>query len=259
MSVPPPASVSDRDMRLDLLRENPPLRRYVSRGDTRDNIDIPGPHEAVDYAVLRCIRMTRQDSTPRFQPILGSAGMGKTHLFWVLKGMENEQRSGPFCTVYVPSPPSPVRVPLHFYSCLVDETGDTLFDKASEMLLKRFGQGTIDSSQMRTIMDRALLNYSGISSDVVKVMLQYRLTEEKQTLARRWLLGDTLSHSDLEQLDVRTILEEDDVTLATFRLLTESSERPVVVFVDEILMVRRANEDSWRCLNASTISVETWS
>ncbi len=221
-------------MRLELLRDNPPLKRYVSRGDTRDNIDIAGPHEVVDQAVLRCIRMTIQDGTPRFQPILGSAGMGKTHLFWVLKDMEKDSKRGPFCTVYVPSPPAPVRVPLHFYSCLVDETGDTLFDKASEMLLRRFGQDVSESGQIQSIMNRALINYSGISSDVVKVLLQYRLTEDRRELARRWLLGDTLNASDLERLDVRTILEEDDVTLATFRLLTESSEMPIVVFVDEM-------------------------
>ncbi|GAH17519.1 unnamed protein product, partial [marine sediment metagenome] len=33
---------------------------------------------------------------------------------------------------------------------------------------------------------------------------------------------------------MRTILEEDDVTLATLRLLTEGSEVPIVLFVDEM-------------------------
>ena len=53
-------------------------------------------------------------------------------------------------------------------------------------------------------------------------------------LARRWLFGDALSDADIERLGVRTILEEDDVTMATLKLLTEGSEVPIVLFVDEM-------------------------
>ncbi|MBE0525816.1 MAG: hypothetical protein IH631_02670, partial [Candidatus Thorarchaeota archaeon] len=83
-------------------------------------------------------------------------------------------------------------------------------------------------------LERLIVDYPGISSDVVKVLLRYRLDPATHDLARRWLLGDALSDSEIERLGVRTILEEDDVTMATLKLLTEGSEVPIVLFIDEM-------------------------
>lgn len=224
-------------MYLDILREDPPLTRYVSRGDTRDEIDIAEPHKDADRAIFRAVRFTMKDGTPRFQPILGGAGTGKTHLYWVLKDQENYFAAGNFLAVYVPSPPSPIRIPLHLHACLVDEAGEKLFEDAVDMLITKFGglKGvTHEIYDYTYALERLISEYPGISSDVVKVLLRYRLDPATQDLARRWLLGDALSSSEIERLDVRTILEEDDVTLATLKLLTEGSEVPIVLFVDEM-------------------------
>ncbi|MFW9844801.1 MAG: hypothetical protein ACFFEV_09510, partial [Candidatus Thorarchaeota archaeon] len=222
---------------MDILRENPPLTRYVSRGDTRDDIDVPEPHKDADRAIFRAVRFTMNDGTPRFQPILGSAGTGKTHLYWVLKDQEEYFAAGKFLAVYVPSPPSPVRIPLHLHACIVDEAGEQLFEDAVDMLITKFGglKGvTHEIYDYTYALERLIIDYPGISSDVVKVLLRYRLDPATQDLARRWLLGDALGESEIERLGVRTILEEDDVTMATLKLLTEGSEVPLVLFVDEM-------------------------
>ncbi len=227
----------DEAMYLDVLRDDPPLKRYVSRGDTRDSIDIPGPHEAVDRAIFRAVRFTMQDGTPRFQPVLGGAGMGKTHLFWVLKDQEHYFKKGRFLAVYVPSPPAPVRIPLHFHACLVDEAGEKIFDEAVDMLMKKFGGLGGVSHELydyNYAQERLLVDYPGISSDVVRVLLRYRLDPANADLSRRWLLGDALSDHEIERLGVRTILEDDDVTLATLKLLAEGSTSPILLFIDEM-------------------------
>ncbi|MBD3406945.1 MAG: hypothetical protein GF411_12580 [Candidatus Lokiarchaeota archaeon] len=227
----------DEGMYLEILRDNPPLKRYVSRGDTPDDVDISGPHEDADAAISRVIRFTKSDGTPRFLPVLGSAGMGKTHLFWVTKDREEYMTPGPFLTVYVPSPPSPIRVPLHFYACLVDEAGDNIFKTTARMLLEKFGEkkGVFRQHYDFTdVMNEAAREYPGLAADVVKVILRYELDEKKRPLARRWLLADALSDEELDELDVRTILEEDDIVIIAFKLLAEGSERPLVLFVDEM-------------------------
>lgn len=229
-------STFDNEMYMEILRDNPPMKRYVSRGDTPDEIDIAGPHEDADNAIFRVLRFVMSDSTPRFQPILGSAGMGKTHLFWALKDKEVSLRKGRYTAVYVPSPPAPVRVPLHFHACLVDEMGEGLFENAVDMLITKFGgvKGvTHELYDYTYALERLLVEYPGISADVVKVLLRYRLDPAHKDLARRWLLGDALSDDEIEKLDVRTILEEDDVTFATLKLLLEGSEQPIVMFIDE--------------------------
>lgn len=224
-------------MYLDILREDPPLRRYVSRGDTPDDVDISGPHQDADRAIFRVARFTMKDHTPRLQPILGPAGMGKTHLYWVIKEQEDLFAAGNFLAVYVPSPPSSIRVPLHLHACIVDEAGDELFEETVDMLISKFGglKGvTHEIYDYTYAMERLLVDYPGISSDAVKALLRYRLDPATRDLARRWLLGDALSEVELERLGVRTILEDDDVTFAMLKILTEGSERPIVLFVDEM-------------------------
>ncbi|MHA1925429.1 MAG: hypothetical protein ACW974_05895 [Candidatus Thorarchaeota archaeon] len=227
----------DDAMYLDILRENPPLKSYVSRGDTRDSIDIPGPHEDVDRAIFRAIRFTMQDGIPRFQPILGSAGMGKTHLFWTLKDREDYFKKGRFLAVYVPSPPAPIRIPLHIHACIVDTAGEDIFNQAVDMLMMKFGglRGvTHETYDYPYAMERLLVDYPGISADAMKTLLRYRLDPANSDLARRWLFGDALSNDEIVRLGVRTVLEEDDVTLATLKLLAEGSRLPIVLFIDEM-------------------------
>jgi len=237
--TPPSDTPTDFDtaMYLDILRNDPPLSRYVSRGDTPDDVDIPGPHQDADRAIWRVARFTMKDHTPRFQPILGTAGMGKTHLYWVIKGQEDIFAAGNFLAVYVPSPPSPVRIPLHFHACIVDTAGDELFDETVDYLISKFGgvRGvTHEIYDYTYAMERLLVDYPGISSDAMKALLRYRLDPATRDLARRWLLGDALNEDELERLGVRTILEEDDVTIAMLKILTEGSRRPIVLFVDEM-------------------------
>ncbi|MEM4735782.1 MAG: hypothetical protein QXS20_08730 [Candidatus Thorarchaeota archaeon] len=226
----------ERQMYLEVLRDNPPLKRYVSRGDVPDEIDIAGPHADADASVFRAIRLTRMDKTSRLQPVLGGAGMGKTHFFWVLRDTQEGPTHGPYVTVYVPSPPSPVRVPLHFYACLVDEQGDWLFERAADQIISRFGQlrGIVRQRyDYNEIVTRAANAYPGVSMDVVKALLRFRLDEDARPVAKRWLLGDAVSQEDLDLLDVRSILEEDDMTIAALKILTEASPVPIVMFIDE--------------------------
>ncbi|OLS21781.1 MAG: hypothetical protein ThorAB25_26430 [Candidatus Thorarchaeota archaeon AB_25] len=238
--ITPPSDTPDdfdAQLYLEVLREDPPLRRYVSRGDTPDDVDIPGPHQDADRAIWRVARFTMKDHTCRLQPILGPAGMGKTHLYWVIKGQEDIFAAGNFLAVYVPSPPAPIRIPLHLHTCIVDEAGDELFEETVDMLISKFGglKGvTHEIYDYTYAMERLIVDYPGISSDAVKALLRYRLDPATRDLSRRWLLGDALSDEELMRLGIRTILEEDDVTLAMLKLLTEGSERPIVLFVDEM-------------------------
>jgi hypothetical protein len=240
IEITPPSDTPtefDAQMYMDILREDPPLRRYVSRGDTPDDVDIPGPHQDADRAIFRVARFTMKDNTPRLQPILGSAGMGKTHLYWVIKDQEDLFAAGDFLAVYVPSPPSSIRVPLHLHACIVDEAGDDLFEEAVDMLISKFGgvRGmTHEVYDYTYAVERLLCDYPGISSDAVKALLRFRLDPATRELARRWLLGDALSEHELDRLGVRTILEEDDVTLAMIKILAEGSLRPIVLFIDEM-------------------------
>ena len=126
-------------MYLDALREGTPFDRFVSHGHIRDPLetDIASPRTQVERIVNRAIRATLMDGRARFIPIVGVAGSGKTHFYWVLKDREVNTEEGKFWScVYIPSPPTQVRMYNHIYTCVVDELGAEIIDKVSNHLVQ---------------------------------------------------------------------------------------------------------------------------
>lgn len=220
---------------IEILRENPPFNRYVSRGDIPDDIDVEGPHREVDNHVFRAIMLVKATKTPLIVPILGDAGFGKTHYYWVLKkkGKITEQ----WDTVYVPSPPSGIRILLHFYTCIVDELGDWIFDEVSKKVAEKYA---VLKSALPKIIDinatitRALQEHPGLYGDFIKVLLIYHMDKDRKNLAKKWLIGETLSDDELATLNVRSIIDEDDIALVSMKVLSEYAPRPIILFIDEM-------------------------
>jgi len=225
----------DKNELLDLLRMDPPFRRYVARGDIPEEIDVPGPHGDADMAFIRLINMVNSDRLSRFQPVLGSAGMGKTHFYWVIKDMEDADEKK-WTTVYIPSPPSPTRIMLHFYTCIVDETGSWIFDEASENIVNRHYEhkGWFRKDSLEDVIRKSLEEYPGVYSDFVKALIIYKLDKKRSDLAKRWLLAENLSDDELTGLGVRSIIDDDDIAFAAIRVLTNETSRPLVLFIDEL-------------------------
>ena len=219
---------------LEILKEKPPFRRYVSRGDTPDEIDVEGPHKDVDIVVRRVIKLVMGDKIPRFQPILGKAGMGKTHYFWVLKDLEGQDNL--WRAVYIPSPPSPIRMQLHFYTCVLDECGDWIIDAAAESIVERNYEkkGLFRKMSLNDLIMKTIDAYPGIKADVVKALVIYRMDEGRRDLARRWLLAENLSEEELQELGVRSTIDDDSISLAALKILTTESSIPLLLFIDEI-------------------------
>jgi len=220
----------------DILRENPlPFQRYVSRGDMPDEVDIYEPRKDVEEAILEAIELVKIDSTPRIIPVLGEAGMGKTHLYWALKEKEKTHN---FLVVYVPSPPNPLRTILHLYTCLMDTAGTTLMENAANKLLETYGsnekKGFLSVFGRRRKEFLVRQKYSGAASDIVKVLLIYATNFALRNIAERWLLSETLDEEDLEKLGVRRILDDDETCFTALRILLDNMDKVVLFYFDEM-------------------------
>ncbi len=227
---------------LDTLREGvTPFDRFVSRADMRDIIDIPEPRKLIDQTIMRLLKMTTKDHTTRFLPIIGAAGAGKTHLYWALK--ERKEAADQYYIVYIPSPPAPVRMLFHIYSCLMNELGDTLLKKVGNTLIKKYGGshrsfdpfGMIKFKRSAQEIQRlARKDFTGLQSEFVRILIIYHMKALYWKLAERWLLGEALTENDLNKLKITRVIEEDDISIAALKILTKYTDRPIIFYFDEL-------------------------
>lgn len=228
---------ADIELYLTALRDEPtPFDIFVSRAGkaaVKDKFDLATPRSRATRTVRRALNNTIQDGVSRFVPIIGQAGSGKTHFYWHLKEEEESQVEKKFSICYIPSPPSAVRIPLHLYTCILDELGEDLISSVSKNIITAFSK---ESTNVKDILTSALRSYPGISSDVIKSLILFNLGEHENVrlLAERWLLGENLSEEELDDLGVSRIIEDDDIVLASIRVLFENYNKVIILYFDEL-------------------------
>jgi hypothetical protein len=223
------------EMYNDILKEGTPFDRFVSRGDVRDTIDIKAPRAEVERAVRRALRATVADGTARLLPVVGVAGTGKTHFYWVLKDLE-EIEGDNWCSVYVPSPPTPVRTLLHIYTCIADEIHD-LLDVVSDQIIEIYGKkGKLFGPSIKEVIGKAIRSYPGVAVDVIRALVIYGMAKDQglKQAAERWLLGESFTEEELEKLKLNSVLESDDVCLATIKIFAQNLKKVIILYFDEL-------------------------
>jgi hypothetical protein len=239
-----------KELYLDVLKEGTtPFDRFVSRGDVEDPVDIPNPRREIDRAVMNAIKKTTADHTARFIPMLGSAGSGKTHAFWAFKDAEKKlaQAEGAegvkvepnWTVVYIPSPPTAVRILFHIYTCLINEIPD-IIDKVSKAIVHNYGGdkkkfGFFGKADIDEVIALATNDYPGVFADCVKTLITYGMINDntKRAFAKRWLLGEAIDEKELEELKIQSVIESDDVCLAMIKLISKHLNKVLVLYFDE--------------------------
>lgn len=228
---------TDIDLYLTALRDEPtPFDVFVSRAGkaaVKDKFDLANPRSRATKTVRRALNNTIQDGVSRFVPIIGQAGSGKTHFYWHLKEEEEAQVEKKYVICYIPSPPSAVRIPLHLYTCILDEIGEDLIQSVSRSLIKKH---SAESNNVKDILTNSLRSYPGISADVIKALTLFSLgsTDNVKSLAERWLLGENLTEDELDELGVSRIIEDDDIVLASIRVMFENYDKVIILYFDEL-------------------------
>ena len=228
------------EMYVDMLKEGTPFDRFVSHGHQKDplELDIEQPRRQVERIVNRALRSTIGDSTARLIPIVGKAGTGKTHYYWVLKDRETKTEEGRRWRVfYIPSPPAMVRTLQHIYTCLVDEIGIDVIKEVSEKVVKKYQKrGLLTASGMKETIEIASRENPGPAADVVRALITVKMSERKakRIIAEKWLLAEPLSEEDISMLEVSSIIEDDDTCLAAIKIFASFMDKVLVFYFDEM-------------------------
>ncbi|MBD3189533.1 MAG: hypothetical protein GF308_02765 [Candidatus Heimdallarchaeota archaeon] len=222
-------------MRYEAIDEHPtPFEEFVARHKTPIKVDIPDPHENVKKALMIKLKAVQRDRVPRIFPIIGEAGSGKTHFYWHLKDLEKKEDAN-WTVVYIPSPPSSVRIPLHIFTCILDEIGNELITRASGEIMRRFSEkGFFKRNRVRDIVQRAIPEYPGLKAEIVSALAHIGQGDKHSLIARRWILGGWISEKELDQIGTSRLIEADDLVMAAIKVLLENYHETVVLYFDEI-------------------------
>ncbi|MHA1368884.1 MAG: hypothetical protein ACTSRA_04080, partial [Promethearchaeota archaeon] len=214
---------------LAILKEgSSPFDRFVSRGDMADLVDISRPRADVDAAVDRSVVKIFHDGRSRFLPVLGVAGSGKTHAYWGLKDKLQSWDDINCIMVYVPSPPSAVRIYFHVYTCIASEVPDIPSLLLENLLLQNpwitARKKALKRKGIERILGTLLEHYPSSFADTLRALLtcHFHENEVKRGLAKRWLLGDVLFEKELEKIRIDSVMESDTNCLSVLKLLTFS-------------------------------------
>ncbi|MFX1252719.1 MAG: hypothetical protein ACFFCZ_14025 [Promethearchaeota archaeon] len=221
---------------LALKDEPTPFDNFVSRSNRKDLVDITAPREMAWYTTMRAMAASVKDRTPRFVPLVGPAGSGKTHFYWAMKDFE-EVNDVNWTVVYIPSPPAALRIPLHIYTCLLDEIGTDLLTTVAKNIVDQYKSkksGILMRAKTEEILPFALRDYPGIASDIIKALFIFGYEKKRKTIAERYLLGEALAEEEMDELGVQRIIEDDDLVLAAIRILLKNYGKIVALYFDEL-------------------------
>ena len=198
-----------------IVQQNP-FSRYISRADMPDIIDLPRPRLEAEEKIKRLVEMTRQTRIPKVLPILGEAGLGKTHFYWTLHAILSD-----VLLVYVPPPTSPNVIMSNLYFALIRAYGKFLLKNAAEQLVNRYGS-----------IENALHSYAGSCANMIEALFVLQTDPNLSKYALRWLTGLEIDQDSLKIS--KTIMDDEGLALEGIKVLLQESPMPVVFFVDEL-------------------------
>ncbi len=198
-----------------IIQQNP-FSRYISRADMPDVIDLPRPRLEAEERIRRLVEMTRQTKIPKVLPILGEAGLGKTHFYWTL-----HSRLSDVLLVYVPPPTTPNSIMANFYFSIIRAHGKFLLKNAAEQVVSRYGS-----------IENALHSYAGSCANMIEALFVLQTDPSLSKYALRWLTGLEIDQDSLKIS--KTIMDDEGLALEGIKVLLQEAPVPIVFFVDEL-------------------------
>ncbi|MHA2362953.1 MAG: hypothetical protein ACXAC7_03280 [Candidatus Hodarchaeales archaeon] len=203
---------------LSTVSEVNPFASTTCRADKPPLVDILQPKKPVLTSIERNLQEVIALNESRIIPILGSAGSGKTSLYWSLRKLcEGDAR-----IVYM-SPQTSEHHANSIYTQLwfnlIEQLGDEILQEVSSTLKRGYGP-----------LEKAISQFTGQYAIIIEMLYAY--AEEKYHTTTKFLFSGLKVPNPI--LPNENGMWDDELCFAGLKLILHFSSRPVVFYFDEI-------------------------
>lgn len=197
-----------------------PFSSYVARPDREPDIDVLRPKQGVLQMIEMTLDETSQTREPRIIPVLGSAGAGKTSLYWTVRKYANTRSQ----VVYISPQTTESHVDnlyAHLWSSLLDQYGMGVLHEVAHTLKSHYGS-----------LDNAVSQLPGRTALVVELFFAF--DEDKFHQTAKYLFSGLKVDNPILPNEARSFLEDDELCFQALKMVLKCADRPIMFYFDEI-------------------------
>ena len=206
-----------------MSRQNPFIS-YTARADKEPLVDILKPKRSVLEILEQNIQEVIATREPRIVPVLGSAGAGKTSLYWTIKRLSN---NGAFVVYMSPQTAENHAEKLYtslWYAWLSQEKGMDVLRDLAEQIEDQFGS-----------LDEFISKLPGLPAVVAEALFAFNNDKNpdiQQTA--KFLFGGIQTNNPILPNNKQSFLEDDELCFTALKLVLKYVDKPVIFYFDEI-------------------------
>ncbi|MFX0133588.1 MAG: hypothetical protein ACFFDN_08090, partial [Candidatus Hodarchaeota archaeon] len=129
---------------LDALSQKTPFDSFVSKRFKREIFDIPDVRNSLDKEIADIIKNMKTQTDSHVIPIIGDAGLGKTHFFWVLHNSINVKAPNFYITYISPQDTKISDIYFDLCSNILVDLGEELLKLIASKIINIAGGKTIN-------------------------------------------------------------------------------------------------------------------
>ena len=200
-----------------------PFISYTARPDREPPVDILTPKMSVLESLEMNIQEVITTREPRIVPVLGSAGAGKTSLFWSVKRLSNDSTF----VVYL-SPQTTEQHADKLYTSLwfawLEQHGLQFLKDLANELKQTYGS-----------LDNLIAKLPGLTAVVAEALFAFSNENNPQIQqTAKYLFSGIQTNNPILPNKAQSFLEDDELCFVALKLVLKFVKKPVIFYFDEI-------------------------
>ncbi len=228
-----------------------PFRKFVSTGEIKEELGLVKSRDELFQSIKE--RLEKENNI--IIPIIGDVGVGKTHLYWMLRYNLYFHNS-----IYLSLESLKNRFYYTIYSEFIEILGVDLLRFILNQLCTQWGAlerkyGFFHVANLERAKSKALEHFLSlydekdidIIEDIINGIIIHQFDPYNKIEAEEWLLGRLMDAKELSRLNMNSDLRKSKSAYMMLRILIENSKLNTVLFIDDfekIITIMKPKDES---------------